>query len=116
MRILIVDDDPMVIKSCSRILEAEGHETLIAYTVKSGEDLLGERAFDLMITDIKMPGQDGFEMIRRSTLKRPGMPILVMTGYLVPDIVEQGHRLGVSHYIAKPFTPDELLTAIESIP
>jgi len=114
MKILIVDDDAMVIKSCKRILEAEGHETHFAESVDRGEARLDETPFDLLITDIKMPGQDGFEMIRRSVRKRPDMPILVMTGYLMPEVIEEGRRLGVTHYIAKPFTPDELLTAVEN--
>ncbi len=113
MKILILDDDPVVLQSCCRILEAEGHETHTADTVERGEALLEGDAFDLMLTDIKMPGQDGFEMIRRSARKYPEMPILVMTGYLMPEIVERGRRLGVTHYIPKPFTPDELLAAVE---
>lgn len=113
MKILIVDDDPVVIRSCSRILESEGHETRIADTVEGGEVLLDHEPFDLMLTDIKMPGRDGFEMIRRATRIRPGMPILVMTGYLMPETRDEGCRLGVNHYIAKPFTPDELLTAVK---
>ncbi len=113
MKILIVDDDPMVIKSCIRILDAEGHEIHTADTVEKGETLLDESAFDLLITDIKMPGQDGFEMIRRSVQLRPEMPILVMSGYLMPEIVDEGRRLGVNHFIPKPFTPDEMLSAVE---
>ena len=115
MKILIVDDDAMVIESCRRILEAEGHETHFAESVERGEVRLDETPFDLLITDIKMPGQDGFEMIRRSIRKRPDMTILVMTGYLVPEVINDVRRLGVTHYIAKPFTPDELLTAVENL-
>lgn len=114
MKILIVDDDAMVIKSCSRVLEPEGHEIETADTVDGGEALLERASFDLMITDIKMPGQDGFEMIRRSVRKRPDMTILVMTGYLVPEIINEVRRLGVTHYIPKPFTPDELLAAVKN--
>jgi DNA-binding response OmpR family regulator len=113
MKILIVDDDPIVIQSCRRILEAEGHTVLTAGTVADGEKQLDLQAFDLMVTDIKMPGQDGFEMIRRAGKLRPGMPVLVMTGYLMPETEGEIRRLGVGTHIAKPFTPAEFLAAVE---
>ncbi|SHJ81316.1 Response regulator receiver domain-containing protein [Desulfatibacillum alkenivorans DSM 16219] len=115
MKILIVDDDPIIILSCRRILEAEGHELRVANTVDEGESFLVEESFDLMITDIKMPGADGFEMIRRAGKARPEMPVLVMTGYLMQETLDEGASLGVTDYIAKPFTPDELLRAIEGV-
>ncbi len=112
MKILIVDDDPIVIQSCCRILEAEGMETRTANTVKTGEKLLAENIFDLMLTGIKMPGRDGFEMIQRAKKIRPDMPVLIMTGYLTSGTVEKSRRFGVSNYIAKPFTPEELVAAV----
>lgn len=112
MKILIVDDDPVIIRSCSRILESEGHEIQSADTVEHGEALLTESTFDLMITDIKMPGHDGFEMIRRSVRIQAALSILVMTGYLMPEIVDEMRQLGVNQFIPKPFTPDELLSAV----
>lgn len=113
MKILIVDDDPIVIESCRRILEAEGMETHVARTVEKGEELLAADDFDLMLTDIKMPGRDGFEMIRRAREIRPDMPVLVMTGYLTSETVENSRRFGVNHFIAKPFTPEELLADVQ---
>ena len=113
MNILIVDDDPVVIKSCSRILLEDGHETCTADSVEAGEKELSRTVFDLMITDIKMPGQDGFEMARRARKLHPDMPILMMTGYLMPETVNDIRRLGVTHFIAKPFTPSELMEAVE---
>lgn len=112
MKILIVDDDLVVIKSCRRVLEAEGMETSTANSVEIGEEILAEEIFDLMLTDIKMPGQDGFEMIRRAKTLRPDMAILVMTGYLTSETIEQSRSLGVDNHIAKPFTPEELLEAV----
>ena len=115
MNILIVDDDAIVIRSCRRILEAEGHDVRTANWVDQAEKQLEEQAFDLMVTDIKMPGRDGFAMIREAGKIYPGMPVLVMTGYLVPDTENDIRRLGVVHYIAKPFTPAELLAVIHQL-
>ena len=114
MKILIVDDDPIVIQSCCRILEAEGMQIDTANTVEMGEKILVEYHFDLMLTDIKMPGKDGFEMIQRAKKIRPDMPVLIMTGYLTPETVEYSRSFGVNNSIAKPFTPEELVAAVRS--
>lgn len=114
MKILIVDDDPIVIRSCCRILEAEGFDILSADSVDMGEKILAVEHVDLMLTDIKMPGRDGFDMIRRAKHLRPDLPILVMTGYLMPETIDAGRRLGVNNYISKPFTPEELVAAVEN--
>ncbi|MDX9819925.1 MAG: response regulator, partial [Desulfococcus multivorans] len=91
MKILVVDDDAMVVESCRRILKAEGA------TVHWAEDadkaiavLRGEGDFDMVLTDIKMPGRDGFELIRVIKEKFPGTAILMMTGYLIPDTIRRG--------------------------
>jgi DNA-binding NtrC family response regulator len=115
MNILIVDDDAIVIQSCRRILEAEGHGVSTANSVEKALKHLEEQVFDLMVTDIKMPGRDGFAMIREAGKIRPGLPVLVMTGYLMPDTENDFRRLGVVHYIAKPFTPAELIAVVHQL-
>ncbi|BBO69467.1 hypothetical protein DSCA_33970 [Desulfosarcina alkanivorans] len=112
MRILVVDDDAIVVQSCCRILEAEGMAIQTADNVETGAAILAAESFDLMLTDIKMPGRDGFEMIRRAKKIRPGMPILMMTGYLTADTIEAGRHAGADNCIAKPFTPEELVQAV----
>jgi len=113
LRILIVDDDPVVMVSCLRILAAEGIDARIAENAASAESMLAAGdVFSLMITDIKMPKEDGFALIARVKVRHPDMPILIMTGYLTPEIMHKGRQSGVSGFIDKPFTPEELVTAI----
>lgn len=112
MNILVVDDDPIVIQSCCRILESENHSVRSADSVASGEILLNEQDFDLMVTDIKMPGQDGFEMIRRARSMNPHLPVIVMTGYLMPEMVKDIRSMGVNYFIPKPFKPSEFLEVV----
>ena len=116
MKILIVDDDAIVVESCVRILEMEGIETQVANTVEEGEKLLSAVGascpFALILTDVKIPGQDGFEMIRRARNISPDIPVLMMTGYLTNKTMEKGRRYGADNYIAKPFTPYELVDAV----
>ncbi|PIE66640.1 MAG: response regulator [Deltaproteobacteria bacterium] len=115
MRILIVDDDAMVVRSCRRILELEGVEIQSADNVEDGLTILTAGEVDLMLTDIKMPGQDGFELIKQARKIQPELPILMMTGYLTAETIEAGQRAGADNCIAKPFTPDELIQAVRQI-
>lgn len=113
MRILIVDDDPAVAESCRRILSAEGFRTAVAGNARDAALMLSsDTAFDLMLTDIKMPQQDGFQLIAQTRRAHPDLRILMMTGYLMPETIEQGRFSGVDGFIAKPFTPGELLAAV----
>lgn len=116
MKVLIVDDDFIVVESCRRILEAEGIAIQKAGNAAQAKKILDQgEFFDLMLTDIKMPGQDGFQLISQIRDTAPAMPILMMTGYLTPETIEKGRSGGAEGFIAKPFTPEELLKAIEDI-
>ena len=112
MNILVVDDDAMVLESCRRILSDAGMTVETAADALAALGLLekGQR-FDLMVTDIKMPGQDGFSLLAKVKACHPGLAVLIMTGYLVGDIRRQAQRLGAS-CLSKPFTPDELVDAV----
>lgn len=113
MRILIVDDDRIVLESCRRILEAEGIAVITAGNAETAEAvLLTEGPFDVIMTDIKMPGRDGFALIRPLRRAYPEMAVVMMTGYLIPDTVRKGTESGADVLIAKPFTPEELLAAV----
>ncbi|MEZ4524662.1 MAG: response regulator [Desulfobacterales bacterium] len=115
MKILIVDDEPIVIESCRRILEAEGISVRRAGNALQAKEILHQgESFDLILTDIKMPGQDGFQLISQIRNARPGIPILMMTGYLTPETIAKGRSGGAEGFIAKPFTPEELLRAVEN--
>ncbi len=114
MKILVVDDDAMVIQSCRRILEEGGLLVQTAPDVDSGIAYLAKEPFDLVLTDIKMPGRDGFEMIEHVKTTQPSLPVLMMTGYLTPETIDRGMQLGADQFIAKPFTPQELMTAVEN--
>jgi len=106
-RILVVDDEPVVNEGCRRVLAQEGHAV---QTTESGREALTRAVaedFDLVITDLKMPGLDGMDLVRALRHQRPATAIVIITGYgTVPSAVE-APRLGVSDYIEKPFTPKQ---------
>ncbi len=110
--ILVVDDDRVVLSSCRRILEAEGYSTRVTSNVKEALAALESGNFDLLLADVIMPEYDGIYLIGNVKQKWPDLPILVMSGYPTPETISSGRRLGATHFIAKPFTPDELIEAV----
>jgi DNA-binding NtrC family response regulator len=115
MRILVVDDDVIVIKSCRRILEAEGFEVT---TVPSADDALEKIKmydFDLLVMDVKMPKHDGIFLMREIKKNWPDIPIIVMSGYPTPETIADVFRLGAVQFIPKPFKPDEFMKSIRQV-
>jgi len=111
-KILIVDDDRVVLASCKRILEAEGYAVSLTSSVKEALQMLEEKNFDLILVDVIMPEYDGMYLIGNVRENLPHLPILVMSGYPTPETISSGMRMGATHFIAKPFTPDELIAAV----
>jgi DNA-binding NtrC family response regulator len=111
-KILIVDDDRVVLASCRRILESEGYAVNLTSSVKEALQLLEEKNFDLLLVDVIMPEYDGMYLIGNVRENQPQLPILVMSGYPTPETISSGMRMGATHFIAKPFTPDELIAAV----
>ena len=119
-KILVVDDDPIVLESCKRILQSEGYMVVCVPSADDALDNLERGPFDLMVTDIKMPEQDGFYLLRKIREKWPSdrfleLPVLVMTGYPTQETLRELKKSGASQFIPKPFTPDELLAAVWKI-
>lgn len=119
-KILVVDDDPIVLQSCKRILESEDYMVVCVPSADDAFDNLEMGYFDLMIMDIKMPEQDGFYLLKKITEKWPRdrfleLPVLVMTGYPTEETLRELKKSGARHFIAKPFTPDELSAAVRRI-
>ena len=110
--ILVVDDDPVVLSSCRRILEAEGYTASLTSGVEEALRTLEEKNFDLLLVDVIMPEYDGMYLIGNVRERRPGLPILVMSGYPTPETISSGLQMGATHFIAKPFTPEELIGAV----
>jgi DNA-binding NtrC family response regulator len=112
VNILVVDDDPVVRSSCRRILEAEGHTVTVTSGAQESLAALQGEPCHLLLVDVIMPEYDGLYLIGNVRARQPDLPILVMSGYPTPETIASGQRMGATHFIAKPFTPEELAAAV----
>lgn len=112
-RILVVDDEEIVIRSCLRILGESGHEV---EAVQSGGDALRkveESRYDVMILDIMMPKMDGLEVLQRVKETHPDIDVIMVTGLSQIETAVRCMKLGAFDYLPKPFDPDELRLVVE---
>ena len=115
LQLMIVDDEPVVLHSCCRILQ--GRSDISLTTAESASACLEQmrvRPYDIVITDLKMPGMDGLELLREIRQQWPDVIAMVFTGHATVETARSALRLGAFDYIPKPFTPDELRTVIEN--
>ena len=115
MKILVVDDDAIVIKSCRRILEAEGFEVTSVPSADEALEKIKYYEFDLLLMDVKMPKHDGIFLMREIKKHWPDIPIIVMSGYPTPETIADVLKLGATQFIPKPFRPDELVKSVRQV-
>ncbi len=116
-RLLVVDDEPNLLRAVAACLRSEGYEVI---TARSGRDALAaltETIPDLIVSDIRMPGMHGYTLVRRirSSPRSALIPIIFLTAKDHKADRVEGFQAGVDAYITKPFEPDELLAIISSI-
>ncbi|MDY0003074.1 MAG: response regulator [Polyangia bacterium] len=114
-RILVVDDDPWILKMVCTVLGKRGHDVQVGRDGKEGLDKAKELRPDLIITDIMMPEMDGWDLVRniRATPGISMVPVIFLTALSDDDDRIQGFRLGADDYLAKPFRFDELELRVE---
>ncbi|MEC4675384.1 MAG: NAD(P)H-dependent oxidoreductase subunit E [Nitrospirota bacterium] len=108
-KILIVDDEIVVIKSARRVLEGEGYNVEGALGGREALLEIEQNDYDLVFTDLKMPEVDGITLIRWIRKNRPSTGIVIITGYPSQDTIKEALGLGIIDYVPKPFTPAVLL-------
>jgi signal transduction histidine kinase/DNA-binding response OmpR family regulator len=107
-KIIIVDDEADVLDLCSRVLKFDGYHVRTAKNGYEAIEIAQEDDFDLLLTDIKMPGMDGLEITQALKNSYPHLICVTMTGYSTIDMVIEALKLGIDEFITKPFTPKEL--------
>lgn len=112
-KILVVDDEIGIRKGCDRVLRSEGHEVLQAERGSEGIEILkAHPEIDLVLVDLRMPGMSGFEFLDEARSLAPETVFAVITAYATIESAVEATKRGAYDFIAKPFTPDDLLRLV----
>jgi CheY-like chemotaxis protein len=104
-RVLVVDDDPAVRKSFDRVLTGKGYAVITAENGEEALRKLNEEKYDLVYSDIRMPGMSGLEVAEKVRARRPWTPVVIITGYGTDIAEERAKAAGVSKFLHKPLSP-----------
>lgn len=110
--ILVMEDDQAISAALDMILTEAGYDVDVAETGEAALELFEQKQFDLIIADLKLPGINGMEVIRQVKEKKPEMEVIVITGVGTQPIAEEALELGAHDFLPKPFTDDQIKTAI----
>lgn len=115
--VLLVDDNEDLVETlCEGLaMGSRDYEVLTALSVDAATAILDERAVDLVITDVKMPGKTGFDLLAHLIQHHPGVPSIVMTGFGTPDMERRARELGSLRFLAKPLEIAHLQSEVESV-
>jgi DNA-binding NtrC family response regulator len=114
--VLVIDDDAGMLRALTKALTGEGLVVAGASDSAAAMDYLisGNSKFDVIITDLRMPGLDGIEVLDLVKTRRPNIPVIIITAYGTGAAQAAAAQLGAAAYLEKPVATDELLTAIKS--
>ena len=115
MKILLIDDDEWIRDSLSLFFEAEGCNLLAFETAEEGMEAVNQQAYDIVISDYKLPGMDGLEFLKRVKEKQPKAFEVLITAYANSEILKKAKMMGVKEFIPKPFTSEDVETSLARI-
>ena len=107
-RIMIVDDDALTLKNLRRILEKAGHQVSTYSHPQRALDRLKQTAYDLLISDVKMPDMDGFTLLNHAKRISRGIEVILITGFASLSDAVEATKMGSFQYLAKPFDPEQV--------
>ncbi len=111
--ILIIDDERVICDGCRLALSDKGHSVKICMNGKEGLETILKGTYDLALLDMKLPDMDGMDILRTVEREKLGVYVIVMTGYSTVQNAVEAMKLGAFDYLAKPFSDDELVLAVE---
>ena len=116
-RILVVDDEPVVVKTLSKVIRRQGFDVVSAADGEEALKKVRSSNPDLVILDIQMPKLDGIEVLQRikGSPETASLPVIMLTAKVGDEDTLKGYKYGANYYIPKPFEMDEVLQGIEMI-
>lgn len=112
-KILVVDDEAVIREGIRRILEKEGYQVEPKSSGRVALERLQEEDFDLVITDLKMPGMGGLELLKAIRILQPNVPVILITGFSTVETAVEAIKNGAFDYLAKPFTPAQITEKVQ---
>jgi len=113
MRVLVVDDNEVFRRPLQRALEAAGFEVVAVPSAEDALEVLHGSTVDVLLTDHRLPGMDGVQLITRIKATHPALAIIVMTAYGTIESAVEARRAGADDYLEKPFEVPDLLRALQ---
>ncbi len=113
VKVLIVDDEAVIRRGLCRVMEGRGYQSESAESGFAAIEMLQKAPFNIVITDLKMPGMDGIEVLRAIKILQPDVPVIMITGYSTVDTAVEAMKNGAFDYISKPFTPEQVIAMVE---
>lgn len=116
-RVLVVEDSATQAAALAVLLEREGYETLIARRAERALEMLGVERVDIVLSDVLMPGMDGYELCRRikGVPERAELPVVLLTSLTDPLAIVRALEAGADHYVTKPYDPEGLLSRVRLV-
>jgi DNA-binding NtrC family response regulator len=111
-RVLVVDDEPDMVANCERILSAAGLKTISTTDPHAALEALEAERPDLLLSDLKMPGLDGMQLLQRAKSVDPNMPVIIFTAFATIESAVAAVKEGAFDYLPKPFSTDQLRLAV----
>ena len=112
-KILVIDDELDMLALITTIIKDNtGYEVEITNNPSQGLKMFAETNFDLVITDLKMPGMDGLKLVQKFNGINPDVPVIIITAYGTAETADEARKNGVVDFIAKPFRKDSILFTI----
>ena len=113
MKLLVVDDEKSICDLLEIVFKRDGYQVTTASSGRAAMALILKESFDLIISDIKMPGMDGVETLVEMKKKKPQLPVVMLTGHATVASGIQGLKQGAFAYVMKPVALDELLDKLQ---
>ena len=115
MHVLLVDDEALIRWSLRKALTARGHEVTEAKCGDEALTLLRTHHYDVVLTDLKLPGPDGFKVIEAARALSPDIPVIMMSAHGNRDIREQIAAYRIDHFLDKPLVVDDVARLVENL-